>query len=785
MNNFIARFCPRVGVAVGVGLAALFSNAVVAQSEEGFERIKPTLICVKNNEDGSYVARFGYVNWTGMKVSIPVGGDTQGEWDNYFRSSLADGEEAEEAAKNKGQPTDFLPGEHILAFDVTGQAQEQLVWKLGYSHLHASADFGIKCGEVYPVVNCVTRTEDESGDAKIIAHLGYINTGDTTVTIPVGDPQNCVVEDGMMPLRGGEDPNCDRGQPTEFLPGQHDGVFTVTGLSGTYEIRWYLLGGTNSVPDNMSEVGGLKTSPGGSSKVASTNHQIFANGMPVRACNVKPVSNCIESGCNLEGQTGNYTAVWGYENFESFNVTIPVGVGNFIFPKKECAYGPFAKGEDGSFCLGTQTQPTVFEPGVHNKVAKACFTSSAAGVLGWKPKDGEQNLLNEIKTRLMSDSFYETLENIKGYVLWNLGGQNYWWYHSVLDQVDYYVENIALHYYFSVLAEEFHSPICNRAPVCNAGGDYVLDCSGDITNVFLTGLGTKDPENDALSYSWTTDCTQSSMYTPATANPVLGLVLPGDGEVQNCKVSLTVKETNTEDGYSATCDSTVSVKACPVDCFKEAYGHASVDLCGKCGGNNDCVDCAGVPFGTSRLDDCGICGGNGSACSLKYDCKGVVNGTSVLDRCGSCDGDGTSCLQCSERDVRTVLMDLVGIGQKQLAVMRSAISGTSGANKTRALKALNTAKTVINKNAAVIWGIPGVSTYCKNTTLCVKVSNAPTIGQVATNATTVKTLGNTIVKLVAQQNKTQSKRIARKLGQLADEFSGRLSVLPEASSKCN
>lgn len=51
-----------------------------------------------------------------------------------------------------------------------------------------------------------------------------------------------------------------------------------------------------------------------------------------------------------------------------------------------------------------------------------------------------------------------------------------------------------------------------------------------------------------------------------------------------------------------------------VGCDGQAGSGLELDLCGVCGGNNECVsDCDGLPFGIRR-DVCGVCGGDGSTC---------------------------------------------------------------------------------------------------------------------------------------------------------------------------
>ena len=80
------------------------------------------------------------------------------------------------------------------------------------------------------------------------------------------------------------------------------------------------------------------------------------------------------------------------------------------------------------------------------------------------------------------------------------------------------------------------------------------------------------------------------------------------------------------------------------DCRGQVGGSATMDRCGVCEGNDECLDCQGVPFGSSEVDVCGVCRGDGLSC---IDCHGVPHGQATVDQCGICDGDGTSCIDCN------------------------------------------------------------------------------------------------------------------------------------------
>ncbi len=68
--------------------------------------IVPILECVQRNQNGSWTARFGYLNQTSSAVTIPV------STNNYFTPGN----------QNRGQTTVFQPGRVTNAFSVTFNA---------------------------------------------------------------------------------------------------------------------------------------------------------------------------------------------------------------------------------------------------------------------------------------------------------------------------------------------------------------------------------------------------------------------------------------------------------------------------------------------------------------------------------------------------------------------------------------------------------------------------------------------------------------------------------------
>eukprot|EP00727_Mastigamoeba_balamuthi_P013107 m51a1_g8419 hypothetical protein (1200) ;mRNA; f:309957-315390 len=96
-------------------------------------------------------------------------------------------------------------------------------------------------------------------------------------------------------------------------------------------------------------------------------------------------------------------------------------------------------------------------------------------------------------------------------------------------------------------------------------------------------------------------------------------------------------------------------------CDKTPGSDAIPDLCGICGGSNDCVDCSGVVGGPLRYDVCGNCGSASSAATC-LDCDSVPWGPARLDVCGVCGGDGSTCTGCDGRQTLPMAVrDLCGV----------------------------------------------------------------------------------------------------------------------------
>jgi len=99
--------------ALGLSLALVPMVAQMAQAQGGHQLI-PLLECVDDNGDGTFTAHFGYLNQGSTTIHLPVGPK------NMFVPGQLD----------FGQPTDFLPGEHLNVFSVVFNATDEIKWML-------------------------------------------------------------------------------------------------------------------------------------------------------------------------------------------------------------------------------------------------------------------------------------------------------------------------------------------------------------------------------------------------------------------------------------------------------------------------------------------------------------------------------------------------------------------------------------------------------------------------------------------------------------------------------
>ena len=187
--------------------------------------------CIAQHADGTYDATFGYENPNPATVEIPVG------LANRFSPD----------PQARGQTTLFAPGNTQEAFMVRGTRRATtLVWTVAYQGTRtasASWDFPTKCSDVTPpppgsvgvFLACVT-TQGHTYSAT----FGYENPGSRTLRIAIGQPNRF------------EPTPVNRGQPSDFVPGNVQKAFTVAGIARSSRPTWTVVG-----PDGGSSVAAL------------------------------------------------------------------------------------------------------------------------------------------------------------------------------------------------------------------------------------------------------------------------------------------------------------------------------------------------------------------------------------------------------------------------------------------------------------------------------------------------------------------------------------------------
>lgn len=193
--------------------AVIASQSYVDRQNVVAAPVVPLLECVAEHADGTLTAHFGYENRNPFATTIFVGSE------NFFSPSPA----------NRGQPVTFAPGRTAPFPDnpvsVTFAAGETLAWTLDGTTITASAS-SPACPPVVPVQPILECVAPDSAGAGYTAFFGYHNANDYVVRLPVG-------------VRNSFDPApADRGQPTAFVPGRQESVFSAQVDAG--DLSWTL-----------------------------------------------------------------------------------------------------------------------------------------------------------------------------------------------------------------------------------------------------------------------------------------------------------------------------------------------------------------------------------------------------------------------------------------------------------------------------------------------------------------------------------------------------------------
>ena len=242
----------------------------------------------------------------------------------------------------RGQPETFVPGEVVEAVRVGDIANSvDLTWRVDTgngepSTATATDAFATKCslepppdpgepdpgppdpGEPDPgppdpeqepigiFIDCVT-DRGPTYDAV----FGYQNNNEDAVAIPVGSDNRFI-------------PGGDRGQTTVFLPGNHSNAFVVERIASGLLLSWAV------------------------THAGTTRFATPFSGMPECGDAPPPLVPVGIFAC-ITDRGGTFDAVFGYENDNTVDVALPIGLRNFFAPQ------PANRG-----------QPTVFHPGRHD-----------------------------------------------------------------------------------------------------------------------------------------------------------------------------------------------------------------------------------------------------------------------------------------------------------------------------------------------------------------------------------------------------------------------------------
>lgn len=139
-----------------------------------------------------------------------------------------------------------------------------------------------------------------------------------------------------------------------------------------------------------------------------------------------------------------------------------------------------------------------------------------------------------------------------------------------------------------------HILLANESPICVSPASIGAECDGATTTVFgLDGSGSSDPDDDPLSFSWTTDCPGGVFDDASSATPALTVEsTTGVCGPLSCFATLTVSDDSDEED---TCVPTIveihdmlaptvlpetspSTLECGVDAYTEA-GATATDAC--------------------------------------------------------------------------------------------------------------------------------------------------------------------------------------------------------------
>jgi hypothetical protein len=370
---------------------------------------------------------------------------------------------------------------------------------------------------ITPTVSCLF----DNGDGSSTAFFGYENSSSQVVEIAAGTSDRVNIN-AFSPGAANQ------GQPSSFKPGKSVAAFSV--------LVW------NAEPVTWT------TMVNGSAK----NSVTAKKGVSKDCAPLIPILECVD-----QKSSSQFTARFGYDNQNGFEVPLPIGQFNKFSP------GAQDRGQPNKFFSG---------------VVKTAFMVDFS----------RQELTWQLAAQSATASEHSKPCNPNTAPVCNAGGP----YAKACQGTETKItldgsasqdpEGKTLTYKWS--------SSCSNIKIDNATSAAPI--------VTLTGPGLGEPAQCSVSLTVNDGVKSSSCEAPV--------------EVPACS-----NDCNNKPGGSAQVD---ICGVCGGDgtsclgCDGVPNSGAALDKCGVCGGNNSCVGCDGVPNSGKVNDACGVCGGDGQTC---------------------------------------------------------------------------------------------------------------------------------------------------------------------------
>jgi hypothetical protein len=370
---------------------------------------------------------------------------------------------------------------------------------------------------ITPTVSCLF----DNGDGSSTAFFGYENSSSQVVEIAAGT-------NDRVNINAFSPGAANQGQPSSFKPGKSVAAFSV--------LVW------NAEPVTWT------TMVNGSAK----NSVTAKKGVSKDCAPLIPILECVD-----QKSSSQFTARFGYDNQNGFEVPLPIGQYNKFSP------GAQDRGQPNKFFSG---------------VVKTAFMVDFSG----------QDLTWQLAAQSATASEHSKPCNPNTVPVCNAGGP----YAKACQGTETKItldgsasqdpEGKTLTYKWS--------SSCSNITIDNATSATPI--------ITLTGPGLGEPAQCSVSLTVNDGVKSSSCEAPV--------------EVPACS-----SDCNNKPGGSAQVD---ICGVCGGDgtsclgCDGVPNSGAALDKCGVCGGNNSCVGCDGVPNSGKVNDACGVCGGDGQTC---------------------------------------------------------------------------------------------------------------------------------------------------------------------------